>query len=320
VGAELRPLAGDASARRYFRLTAPGRSAVLMDAPPGQADEVAPFVTMARHLLSLGLSAPRLLAEDTADGFLLLEDLGDDLFARLLDRSPDREVPLYAAAVEVLARIEAAPPPPGLPDATAADWGRSTAPAIDWYRMAVTGERADPAPLALAVTAALADHADGPRVLILRDFHAENLLWLPDRAGPARVGLLDFQLGQMGQPGYDLVSLCQDARRDPAAGTEAAMRRHYLTLTGRTAAGFDAAYAALGALRALRILGVFARLCLVAGKPGYLPMMPRVWGHLQANLGHPALAGLAATCGRWLPEPTPDRLRRIAGQCGRHSR
>jgi len=315
----MHPLAGDASARRYWRLSRPGGTAVLMDAPPGQDDGVAPFCRIAGHLAGLGLSPPRILAADPAFGFLLLEDLGDDLFARLLAREPGMEPPLYRAAAEVLAAIEAAPAPTGLPDATAADWAAATLPAIDWYRFAVTGRRDGAADLTGAAAEALAAYADGPRVLILRDYHAENLLWLPDRKGVARVGLLDFQLAQRGQPGYDLVSLCQDARRDLGPGVEAIAIRHYLDATGRTAEGFDAAYATLGAQRALRILGVFARLCLIAGKPGYLDLMPRVWGHLGANLRAPALARLALICDRWLPEPTPERLRRIAQQCGQHS-
>jgi N-acetylmuramate 1-kinase len=133
----------------------------------------------------------------------------------------------------------------------------------------------------------------------------------------ARVGLLDFQLAQMGQPGYDLVSLLQDARRDVSAETEAAMVARFLEATGAGAQAFAPAYAVLGAQRALRILGVFARLSLVAGKPGYVALIPRVWGQLQRNLAHPALADLRALCAELLPEPTPEGLERIRAQCAR---
>jgi aminoglycoside/choline kinase family phosphotransferase len=152
-------------------------------------------------------------------------------------------------------------------------------------------------------------------VLILRDFHAENLLWLPGRDGLARVGLLDFQLGQLGQPGYDLVSLLQDARRDVAPETEAEMVARFAAATGQRRDVFAAHYATLGAQRALRIIGVFARLCLKAGKPGYLRLLPRVWGQLQRNLTHPALADLRLLCDAVLPPPTPDILQRIESQC-----
>jgi len=312
-------LAGDASDRRYLRLHLADRTAVLMDSPPGGADNVLAFVTMARHLRGLGLSAPKVLAKDLADGFLLLEDLGDGLLARLLATNPDREAALYAPAVDVLHHLQSVPVPLDLPDLSPADWAQAAGLAVDCYAFAATFCRPDPEPLLAALAAALAAHADGPRVLILRDFHAENLLWLPERTGLARVGLLDFQLGQMGQSGYDLVSLLQDARRDVTTATESAMIARFVAATGADARTFAAQYAVLGTQRALRILGVFARLCLTAGKPGYLRLIARVWGQLQRNLLHRALTDVRAECARLLPEPTPEILKRIESQCATSS-
>jgi N-acetylmuramate 1-kinase len=308
-------LAGDASDRSYARVYLGDRRAVLMDSPPGGVDDIRAFVAMDRHLRRLGLSAPEVLAEDLETGFLLLEDLGDDLFARLLTGDPGCEAEIYTAAVDVLAHLQAFPAPKGLPDLTAAEWAKAAGLVVDHYLPAATGQTPDPGPLLAALEAALATYANGSRVLILRDFHAENLLWLPKRQGIARVGLLDFQLGQMGQRGYDLVSLLQDARRDVARETEAAMVARFVAVTGNDSTRFAAEYAVLGAQRALRILGIFARLCVVGGKPGYLRLMPRVWGQLWRNLDHPALAALRAECLKLLPEPTPDCLKRIEGQC-----
>jgi N-acetylmuramate 1-kinase len=308
-------LAGDASDRRYERLRLGAATAVLMDNPPGGADDPAAFAAMARHLRGLGLSAPAILAEDLTQGILLLEDLGDDLYARLLQVDPAREAGLYAPAVDVLVHLGDAAPPAGLPNLSARDWAEAAGFALDWYAFAVTGKRPDGAVLVDPLTALLQAHADGPRVLILRDYHAENLLWLPGRPGLQRVGLLDFQLGQLGQPGYDLVSLLQDARRDVAPETEAAMIARFVAVRGFDATDFAVHYATLGAQRALRILGIFARLCLQAGKPQYVALIPRVWGQLQANLAHPALAELRAICKELLPEPTPETLRKIEEQC-----
>ncbi|WP_151718955.1 aminoglycoside phosphotransferase family protein [Gemmobacter serpentinus] len=307
-------LAGDASDRSYDRLRLGPKSAVLMDAPPGKGDDPADFIAMARHLRGLGLSAPAILAEDLSNGFLLLEDLGDAIFARLLERDPAQEPALYHEAAGVLAHLQASPAPNGLPDLSAHDWAAAAGFAYDWYRRGVTGSVGDSGPFIATLTGLLQRHADGPRVLILRDYHAENLLWLPDRQGLARVGLLDFQLGQMGQPGYDLVSLLQDARRDVPAAIEIATRDGFRDRIGAGSA-FDAAYAVLGAQRALRIIGIFARLCMFGGKPGYLALIPRVWGQLQRNLAHPALAPLATICARDLPEPTPENLNRIKALC-----
>jgi aminoglycoside/choline kinase family phosphotransferase len=226
------------------------------------------------------------------------------------------EAPLYTAATDVLLHLQARPAPPGLPDLPAQKWAEAAAFAPDWYRFAATGTRVDPAPFISTLTGLMQRHADGPRVLILRDYHAENLLWLPARRGLARVGLLDFQLAQMGQPGYDLVSLLQDARRDVPPDLEAAMVAHFAKAGSH--GGFEESYAVLGAQRALRILGIFARLCLVAGKPQYVPLIPRVWALLQRNLSHPALAPLAEICAELLPAPTPETLERIGAQCGSH--
>lgn len=309
-------LAGDASDRSYDRLTLGSATAVLMDAPPGQGDDPAAFIAIASHLSALGLSAPRLLGQDLANGFLLLEDLGDAVFARLIAADPGSEPVLYAAATDLVVHLQSFPAPRGLPDLTAADWASAAAFALDWYRFGATGDRIDTGEFRAVLTEMLQAYADGPRVMILRDYHAENLLWLPNRAGLARVGLLDFQLAQMGQPAYDIVSLLQDARRDVAPETEVAMIRRFATAKGVSDSSLRDAYAALGAQRALRILGIFARLCLASGKPGYLLLIPRVWGQLHRNLAHPGLQPLSVLIDRLLPEPSPAVLTRIGAQCG----
>lgn len=309
-------LAGDASDRSYDRLTRNGATAVLMDAPPGKGDDTATFVSIARHLANLGLSAPAILAQDLPNGFLLLEDLGDGLYAREIAKRPAMEPILYAAATDVLIHLQAAAPAPHLPNLSPADWAQAAGLALDWYCFAITGARPDSTNFIGHLTDLIDSYANDPSVMILRDYHAENLLWLPDRVGLGRVGLLDFQLAQMGQPGYDLVSLLQDARRDVSTDTETAICARMIAAKGVAAADFHRSYAVLGAQRALRILGIFPRLCLQQGKAQYLPLLPRVWGQLQRNLAHPALAPLATICANLLPEPTPANLTRIGAQCG----
>lgn len=308
-------LAGDASDRRYERVRLANKTAVLMDAPPGKGDDPADFIAIGAHLNALGLSAPQILAKDLAQGFLLIEDLGDFLFARLVAEEPQREAELYAAATDVLLHLQSQPPPQMLGDLRAEGWAQAAGFALEWYRRAIAGDAGDVKGFTEILTRLIKVHADGPRVLILRDYHAENLLWLPDRTGIARVGLLDFQLGQLGQPAYDLVSLLQDARRGVSQATEAAMIARFRGEDAPNEA-FSASYATIGAQRALRILGIFTRLCLVAGKGQYLALIPRVWAQLQRNLAHPALADLAEFCAFYLPAPTPEALERIRAQCG----
>ncbi len=310
-------LAGDASDRSYERLTLADRRAVLMDAPPGKGDDPAAFLAVADHLLGIGLSAPRLLAKDLTAGFLLLEDFGDAVFARVIGDDPAKEMPLYTVATDALITLQSAPPLAGIPDLGAADWAKAAAFALDWYRFAATGLRIDTTGFVQCLVDLIARHGDGPRVMVLRDYHAENLIWLPGRAGAARAGLLDFQLAQMAHPVYDLVSLLQDARRDVGMATVLRAKQQFCAATGVPEQGFDLAYAVWGAQRALRIIGIFARLCLVGGKSGYLHLIPRVWAHLQGNLAHPALRPLARICDDLLPRPSPDVLGKIAAQAGR---
>jgi N-acetylmuramate 1-kinase len=314
-GATSHHLAGDASDRTYTRVVRGTDYAVLMDAPPGTGDDPAAFVRVAQHLAQSGLSVPLVLAQDLPRGFLLLEDLGDAVFARVLAHNVAQEAMLYGVAVDVLVQVQHTTPLPDLPDLTAQDWATAALYVLDWYQFGMTGQKADPGPLRDTLTTLLQTHADGPRVLIHRDYHAENLIWLPDRAGMRRAGILDFQLLQMGQPAYDLVSLLQDARRDVSPETQFAMQRQFLAQTGATEDAFSAAYAVLGAQRALRILGIFARLCTMAGKPQYLLLLPRVWHHLQTNLAHPALASLRAVCDYILPAPTPENIAVLSTSC-----
>lgn len=315
VEAAALPLAGDASARRYMRLVAPdGQSAILMLCPPGTEQELCRFLTIARHLSALGFSAPKVLSADPEKGLALLEDLGDGLFARLARDDPGCERLLYAAAADLLVGLHAHPPPDHLPRYAGRMTGEQAALVLDAYlpslgRRASAGERAD---LAGAVSCACDRLAPGATVLMLRDFHAENLLWLEGRAGIARVGLLDFQDAMAGHPAYDLVSLLQDARRDVDRALADEVIARYADATGQDRVAFAAACAALGALRQLRILGVFARLARRDGKTAYLQLLPRVWAHLQADLAHPELAELRTLVQRLVPPPDGAALRRLA--------
>ena len=312
-------LAGDASNRKYDRLVRPdGSRAVLMDADPAKGEDVAPFLAIGRALLLRGLTAPEVLAEDRAHGFLLLEDLGDDLFARVLERDPSQERTLYAAATDVLTHLHGAPLPGGLRAYDAALMGKMAALALDWYLPGATGTRTESAAFADLVAVLQSTLAPGEPVMALRDYHAENLLWLPGRPGIARVGLLDFQDAMAGPRAYDLVSMLQDARRDVPEAIEAEMLTRYCAQNRLDQSRFSAEYAFCGAQRNLRILGVFARLSMHYGKPQYVDLIPRVWGLLQRDLAHPALAELQAAVAATLPAPDAAALQRIKEQSGCH--
>ncbi|MEP2029771.1 MAG: phosphotransferase [Paracoccaceae bacterium] len=311
------PLAGDASSRRYERLQQIGGDrAVLMDAPPEAGEDVRPFVHIAQYLQSIGLSAPEVLATDETQGFLLLEDLGDALFARVFETEPSLQAQLYLAATDVLLWLHSKPFPELTP-LEAPLLAEMIGPVFDWYQLGILG-LTDSSALATFQTAfreVLTHLTTGPAVMVLRDFHAENLLWLPDRSGIARVGLLDFQDAKSGHPAYDLVSLLQDARRDVPLDIEAQAIAHYIAKSGVDPESFGASYAVLGAQRNLRILGIFARLCLRDGKAHYVDLIPRVWEFVTRNLTHPALVDIAPLVLETLPSPTPERLQRLKDKC-----
>ena len=337
--AQVTAFPGDASTRSYFRLNLEGRPAILMDAPGGAEAPACPpdadpetraqlgynalarlagpnttaFAALATALTARGFSAPRIHEADLGAGFLILEDLGDDLFARVIPARA-HEATLYAAAVDTLAAIyrstfEAEPAALGARwriqgyDETALltethlflDWyapeygaAPGAAAKKDWdaaWRSAFTGLKA---------------HAPG---LTLRDFHAENLIWRPDRAGEASVGLLDFQDALFGHPAYDLISLLEDARRDvPRRLAEPLTQRFFDAAGLRDRDAFDAAAAVLAAQRNAKILGIFVRLARRDAKARYLELLPRVADHFVRDLAHPALAPVRAAVRETAPQ------------------
>jgi aminoglycoside/choline kinase family phosphotransferase len=300
------PLAGDASTRRYTRLRLQKRTAMLMEDPDG---DVATFARLARHLRSIGLSAPEIFAE--APGYLLLEDFGDGLVSALAT-SPALEKRLYLTATDALIALHKHPAPAGLPIATPAALAQMTDLAFDCYAAQAGAPNLQAQNEVITALAPLLEHYGAPEnIMILRDYHAENVLYLPDRSGAAQAGLLDFQDAMVGHRAYDLASLIHDARRTPFEGTGEACVRHYLAPSGLDDSSFRCSLAVLGAQRNLRILGIFARLARVRQKPHYIDFIPTTWAHLQRDLAHPVLAPVKALLDRHLPTPTPEILDRL---------
>jgi N-acetylmuramate 1-kinase len=289
-GAEIVPLAGDASFRRYFRVVRGKDSAVLMDAPPAHEDS-RPFLIVADHLQSLGFAAPRVLARDLDQGLILLEDFGDARMAEVIAADAAREAPIYEAAVDLLVDLHRHPAGP-LPPYDMTVYAREAGLFPEWYMPSV-GLPSAPG-FAEAWEEALAPIAQDRSVTVLRDYHAENIMLL----AAGGLGLLDFQDALAGHPAYDLVSLLQDARRDVTAEIEAAMLARYGAVD-------RAAYALLGAQRNTKILGIFTRLWKRDGKPRYLAYQPRVWAYLERDLAHPALAPVRA----WFDAHVPEAAR-----------
>lgn len=297
-------IAADASARRYERLMQNGSSVILMDAPPQMDQSTAAFIEIAEYLTDHGFQAPQILAQDQKNGILLLGDLGSRDYARWLQKHPTDNGTLYKTAIDVLVRLETCEPPKHLTKMT---------PERGTEMVAITGEhyaQCDMADVQTELLSALRQYAPVANTFALRDFHAENLIWRPDQSGRARVGLLDFQDAFIAPSGYDLASLLRDARRDIDPRFAKEMIEYFLTKTKRDD-GFLVQLACLGIQRNLRILGVFGRLATEMQKKKYIDLIPRVWGNLQQDLGHPALAKLRNAVNEILPPPSASFLESV---------
>jgi aminoglycoside/choline kinase family phosphotransferase len=333
------PLTGDASTRRYERLHLAGRTLIFMDQPPSvetspcppgatpeerqtlgynalarlAAGRVDAFVATAGWLRDQGLSAPAIVHADPPRGLAVIEDLGDDLYARLIEQGQD-EAPLYDDAISALVRMHQIEPPPVLtydgvswPLLTYDEVALKTGGEIilEWLpklkpELAFGAEAAGEWEAIWAPIRRRGD--DAARVFCHRDYHAENLIWLPDREGAARVGLLDFQDALKAHPAWDMSMLLHDARRDVSPEIEArALARYFALRPEVDQAQFRADYHALGALNVSRILGIFARLVTRDAKPRYAAFMPRLWDYLDRCLADPQLGGLKAWFERHVP-------------------
>lgn len=308
--AAISPIPGDASFRRYFRIADEGRKAMLMYAPPPEEDPE-PFLHVAQWLSDQGMRAPEIFAEDRKQGWVLIEDFGDDRMRDWLDENPQGETAAYKTAVDALAQLHRKPAGP-FPPYDMAVYAREAALFTEWYCPAMQLD-VDASGYLNAWDEALSDMLDrqSPGVTVLRDYHAENIMLLgPDETGEGAQGIIDFQDALVGHPAYDLVSLLQDARRDVSVDLERRMLDHYLDAAD-TDPEFEADYARLGAQRNAKIVGIFARLWKRDGKSRYLAYIPRVWAALERDLAHPALAPVA----EWFDANIPRALRdNLGGQ------
>jgi hypothetical protein len=330
AAARLSYLQGDASPRAYARVLQDQSTYVLMNAPrmpdgppirngrpysaiAHLAEDVRPFLANARVLREKGLATPKVYAEDIPAGLALLEDLGDLTFGRALEAGCS-QAELWEAAVDGLVQLRrgGAPAGPHMPPVYDREaLGIEIELLADWYWLALKGEPI-PAPVREEFVHLWAAEIDKllslPKGWVLRDYHSPNLMWMPQREGLARVGVLDFQDATRGPWAFDLVSLLQDARVDVPVQLETALFNRYCDQVAAMEPDFDRtsfayAYAALGAQRNTKILGIFSRLARRDGKPAYLKHMPRIWRYVERDLGHAALAPLRSWYDRHFPQP-----------------
>jgi tRNA threonylcarbamoyl adenosine modification protein YjeE len=323
INAARKRMAGDASTRSYARLIRDDGIVILMNSPQRPdgaaiyngksysavvhlAENIKPFVAIDEGLRAAGISAPAIHHFDLDHGFLISEDFGDE---GVIEGDPPRPIAeRYEAATDVLAVLHGKT----LPETLRLADQTYTIPAFDteallieiglmpeWYlpdRNAPLSEAAR-ADFFAMWRELLRKPLVAPKTWIIRDYHSPNLIWLADRTGIARVGVIDFQDTVLGPHSYDVVSLLQDARIDVPEALELTLLSRYIKARRTEDASFDPAgfaelYAIMSAQRNTRLLGTFARLNRRDGKPHYLRHQPRIWTYLQRSLAHPALGSL----------------------------
>lgn len=298
--AERQPIPSDCSFRSYERLLLKeGESRILMDAPP-EKEDVEPFISMSSYLCDHGFSAPKVYAQDVEEGFVLLEDFGDDSYTRVLDKvanvNQQRELELYQKAVDVILALQKLPVLANVPTYTDQLLLEEVELFTEWYLPVLkNGDLSEEqAQEFLHIWKQLLPYTYIlENTLVLRDYHADNLMVLSERSGIQEVGLLDFQDAVIGSPAYDMLSLLEDARRDVSPHVASAMINYYLDqMPHINRKDFLASYAILGAQRNCKIMGIFARKMARDHNSRYLGNLSRVWNHIQNNLKHPLLEPL----------------------------
>lgn len=292
-------LKADASNRRYERIIASeDKSFILMDAPP-EKEETIPFMKMANFLKENDFSAPLILESDSDKGFILLEDFGDDSFNNILLGKSNlsstlSEEKIYEKAIDVLINLHGIQAPKiSLPHYSEDLLIKESNQFIDWYVATLNGQSLESElkeEFNFILKQLFLVTKIYPDVVVLRDYHVDNLMWLNDRVSYRKVGLLDFQDAVIGSPIYDLISLLEDARRDVSPQlTEHMINRYLKAHPNYSRKDFNMVYAILAIQRNLKIAGFCARQAASNKNPFYLTLLPRVWGYINNDLKHPLL-------------------------------
>jgi aminoglycoside/choline kinase family phosphotransferase len=309
--AKVTPMQADASFRKYYRaINAKGDNVILMDSSAEQSS-IAPFINIAKLLTGNGFSAPKIIAQDAKAGLLLLEDFGD-LTYNLALKEPNKELEqtLYETAIDLLINLHKQPAPDNIIPYYDDEKLIAEASLLnEWYIPVL--QEAPPSAKMQEEFKIIWQHLIPytrfiPETIVLKDYMADNLMWLERRKGIARTGVLDFQDAVIGSPIYDIVSLLEDARRDVSDDIVQAMINKYLqNRTDIARKDFLACYAILGTQRNFKILGIFARKATRDKDSRYLKFLPRVWKYLEKDLRHPLLLPLKA----WIDKAIAPELR-----------
>ena len=300
-------LEADASSRKYERLRSGSNQALLMICPP-EGENIYEFIKVTDYLLEKKYSVPIIFSKDPKKGLLIIEDFGDTTFMKTAGKTVEASV-LYSSALEVLIKMHSN---------RSRDWSRLKLPTYntdllleelaifcEWYLPNFLKTET----LKTAIedfqkiwVRLISEHLVLEPTLVLRDFHADNLFWLPKRKGEQKCGLIDYQDAVIGSPTYDLMSLLEDARRDIPIDLYNKIKGDYiLAFPSLDVTKFNKEFALLSAQRHCKVLGIFSRLFQRDNRDKYLEHMPRVWRLLEKSCQSTILAPLEAWLNEFIP-------------------
>ena len=280
----LEPASGDASFRRYFRVSLDDKSFIAMDAPP-EKEDCHPFVDIAQQLRLAGLNAPRVHHKDLQQGFLLLDDLGSVLYLDIL--TPDNADRLYGDAIHALVQLQSKVSVETLPLYSRTLLMQEMELFREWLlqkHLGLTLSNSEHALLTQTFERLVKNALEQPNVAVHRDYHSRNLM----QANP-NPGILDFQDAVNGPVTYDLISLLRDCYIQWPTEQVEAWAMAYFELAVKSGvmdrmqdAQFLQWFDLMGVQRHLKASGIFARLNHRDGKPGYLKDIPRTLAYIEA--------------------------------------
>jgi aminoglycoside/choline kinase family phosphotransferase len=309
--AQTEKITSDASNRKYLRLTKGNKTVILMDSNPKKNEPINNFIYFTNFLRKHHFSAPKIYDSDIPNGLLLLEDLGARNFADILKVKPKVETNIYKEAVNQLIMIQSKETPKQAKPYSTEILIEEALLFTEWYLGETNSSRLSTQFTSL-LTPLLKKIDQTKPTLVLRDFHAENLIWMNSRKNFKRVGLLDYQDALIGHPAYDIASLLKDARRDVSIEVRDIMTNHYLEKTKHNKDLFLRDYSILSAQRNLKIIGIFSRLSIRDKKKNYVKLIPRVWKNLENDFMHPDLKNLSKFINAVAPYPNVKILKNLS--------
>ena len=298
------PIKNDASFRKYFRVD----KKILMDADPHLGEDVGSFININHVLREFKLNVPEIFTIDKENGFLLLEDLGENIFSQILNS--ENEEQLYKQAIDVLVEIYKKDLNKFsnftfLEKYSVEKLQDESQLFIEWYLkkyLEINITDTDIKDFKDIINKIFNNLDTKFEKLVLRDYHVDNLILQKSKLGLKQVGILDFQDAVLGSSSYDLISIIEDVRRPISKDLKNILIKYFIDSTGYDPNQLEKELAFYSVQRNLKILGIFSRLNLRDNKSKYMGYNDNAWKYIESNLNNPTMSDLKV----WLKKILPN--------------